>query len=93
MKYLYEYCDMKSIRTQIYLNNVTNGYLKKYKESISVQAEKLALKTHSNGVYPDIFPWEINCVLTQIINLPLELILLIGYLIGYLIVIMYLIIN
>jgi hypothetical protein len=58
MKYLYEYCDMKNIRTQIYNDFVNSGYVKNHKGSISAQAEKIALETYSNGVYPDIFPWE-----------------------------------
>jgi hypothetical protein len=58
MKYLYEYCDMKSIRIQTYNDFVANGYVKNFKGTISNQAEKIALETHSNGIYPDIFPWE-----------------------------------
>lgn len=60
MKYLYEYCNMKSIREQVYMNYVNSESVKDYKGTISTQAEKIALETHSNGTYPDIFPWENN---------------------------------
>jgi hypothetical protein len=60
MKYLYEYCDMKSIRAQVYVDYVNSGYIKDYEGTITTQAEKIALQTHSNGAYPNIFPWENN---------------------------------
>lgn len=58
MKYLYECCDMKNIRTQTYNDYVANGYIKDYEGTITQQAEKIALKTYSDGVYPKVFPWE-----------------------------------
>lgn len=58
MKYLYEYCNMKSIRAQVYMDYVNSGYVKNYEGTITTQAEKIALQTHSNGIYPDKFPWE-----------------------------------
>ncbi len=58
MKYLYEYCDMENIKTQVYYDYVFNEYVKNYEGTISTQAEKIALDKHSNGVYPNIFPWE-----------------------------------
>jgi len=60
MKYLYEYCDMKNIKSQVYNDFVFNEYNKNYEGTISTQAEKLALEKHSNGIYPKVFPWEIN---------------------------------
>lgn len=40
MKYLYEYCHMKLIKTQIYNDFVANGYVKNYKGTISSHSEK-----------------------------------------------------
>jgi len=60
MKYLYEYCDMKSIRAQVYNDYVNSGYVKDYEGTITTQAEKIALQTYSNGTYPLTFPWEKN---------------------------------
>lgn len=62
MKYLYEYCNMKSIREQVYMDYVNSGYVKNYEGTITTQAEKIALETYSNSTYPDIFPWENNKV-------------------------------
>lgn len=62
MKYLYEYCNMKLIREQVYMDYVNSGYVKNYEGTITTQAEKIALQTYSNGTYPDIFPWENNKV-------------------------------
>ena len=58
MKYLYDYCDMKNIKTQVYNDYVLNGYVKNYEDRISTQAEKVALKRYSDSKYPKIFPWE-----------------------------------
>lgn len=60
MKYLYEYCDMKNIKSQVYNDYVTNGFNKNYEGTISIHAEKIALEKHSDGIYPKVFPWEIN---------------------------------
>ena len=62
MKYLYEYCNMKSIREQVYMDYVNSGYVKNNEDTITTQAEKIALETHSNGIYPVAFPWENNKV-------------------------------
>ena len=44
MKYLFDYCNMKECYNKIY-------------EELFDEAELLALKTYSNGKYPDIYPW------------------------------------
>ena len=67
MKYLYEYCNMKNIKSMVYeeyieqikLNNKPNSCLLS-ETKISLLAEKIALDTYNNGVYPDEFPWETN---------------------------------
>ena len=60
MNYLYEYCDMKNIKTKVYNEYLNNGCTKNYEENISSYAEKIALEKYSGGTYPMIFPWEIN---------------------------------
>lgn len=79
MKYLYEYCDMKSIRAQVYEDYVNSGYVKDYEGTITTQAEKIALQTHSNGTYPDKFPWENNKIDDKKISLSFVLIFILGY--------------
>jgi hypothetical protein len=60
MNYLYEYCDMKNIKTQVYNYYASNEYIKDYEGTISTQAEKIALEKYSQGIYPKVFPWKLN---------------------------------
>lgn len=53
MKYLFEYCNMKEIKANIYkqyLTEITRGI--KSESNVTSRAEKVALDTYSNGVYP-----------------------------------------
>lgn len=59
MKYLYEYCNMKKIKSDVYneyLENIATGI--KSESNVTSRAEKLALNTYSNSYYPKIYPWE-----------------------------------
>jgi len=61
MKYLYEYCNMKKIKLQLfkeYLKEKKALGKKLEKGELSLKAEKLALKLWSGGKYPNKFPWE-----------------------------------
>ena len=59
MKYLYDYCNMKRIKKQVYYKCASsNKYKANIENSISMEAEKIALTKYSGGKYPDIFPWE-----------------------------------
>lgn len=79
MKYLYENCDMKLIRAQVYMDYINSGYIKDYEGTIATQAEKIALQTHSNGTYPDKFPWENNKIDDKKISLSFILMFILGY--------------
>ena len=59
MKYLYEYCNMKQIKSQVYKqyrNELSRGIISE--SNVSSRAEKIALDTYSYGKYPDKYPWE-----------------------------------
>lgn len=59
MKYLYEHCNMKKIKQDVYkeyLANNSRGV--KLEANVSTRAEKIALDTYSNSYYPKIYPWE-----------------------------------
>ena len=59
MKYLYDYCNMKRIKKQVYYKSInSNKYKADLESSVSVEAEKIALEKYSGGKYPDKFPWE-----------------------------------
>jgi len=63
-KYLFEYCNYKKIKEDLYntyLNDINN--VKINKNFINNEAKKIALKTWSNDKYPDIFPWENNVII------------------------------
>jgi hypothetical protein len=59
MKYLYEYCNMKRIKKQVYYKSVgSNKYKKNLDSNVSIEAERIALNKYSGGKYPEKFPWE-----------------------------------
>ena len=59
MKYLYEYCNMKQIKSQVYKEYQLELSMGKISEShVSARAEKIALDTFSDGIYPEKYPWE-----------------------------------
>ena len=60
LNYLYEYCDLKNIKYDLYNDYVTNGFVKNYEGTVTSQAKKIALEKYSNGEYPHVFPWEKN---------------------------------
>lgn len=59
MHYLYNYCHMEQIKKQVYREHLEELVMGNAQEgTVSSRAEKIALDTHSNGLYPDKFPWE-----------------------------------
>jgi hypothetical protein len=70
MKYLYEYCHMEQIKSQVYKEFIrTRSTGTKPESNVTSIAEKRALDTYSNGNYPDIYPWEKNKNSNWILNL------------------------
>lgn len=55
MKYLYEYCNMKKIKKQVYYKKKSHNAL----NNVNLDAEIIALNKYSDGKYPNKFPWEL----------------------------------
>ena len=60
MKYLYEYCNYNKYKNDAYKQYLEDKKYGHVDYRVSDLAEMNALNAHSNGIYPNIFPWQNN---------------------------------